>query len=55
MEEAERTGEDPDEKLRQVVERAVRQGIAWGGGDDSHGAETAVEGIVDEVKRRREE
>lgn len=50
MEEAERTGEDPDAKLREVVERAIRQGMAWGGG-----GQEAVEGLVEQVKRRREE
>jgi hypothetical protein len=50
MEEAERTGENPDEKLREVVERAIREGMAWGGNGNE-----AVEGIVEQVKRRREE
>lgn len=50
MEEAERTGENPDEKLREVVERAIRGGVALGGN-----GEEAVGGLVEQVKRRREE
>jgi len=31
MEESERDGTDPDERLREVVERAVREGFNFGG------------------------
>ena len=30
MQEAEEKGEEPDERLREVVERAVREGLVWG-------------------------
>lgn len=50
MEEAERTGESPDEKLREVLERAIRGGMALGGTEAE-----AVDGLVDQVKRRRQE
>ena len=59
MEEAEATGEDPEDKLREVVERAVREGIVWGGaapaleeGQDAQDGEGARE--ESEAKRRRE-
>ncbi len=32
MEQAERDGVNPDERLRQVVEQAVREGFNFGGG-----------------------
>jgi hypothetical protein len=31
MEESERDGTDPDDRLREVVERAVREGFNFGG------------------------
>ena len=31
MEESQRSGTDPDERLREVVERAVRDGFSFGG------------------------
>lgn len=31
MEESQRDGTDPDERLREVVERAVRDGFSFGG------------------------
>ena len=33
MEEAQRTGEDPEGRLREVVEEAVRRGFSLGGAD----------------------
>lgn len=62
MEEAERDGTDPDERLREVVERAVRQGFSFGGqlGDAAGsgsalgtGQTSEVDGQVD-TKRTRE-
>lgn len=58
MREAEQTGENPDEKLREVVERAVREGMAWGGENGADGAadgQGTVDGLIEEVKRRRED
>ena len=45
MEESERDGVEPDERLREVVERAVRDGFSYGGrigdaGVDVDGEET---------------
>ena len=59
MEESERDGTDPDERLREVVERAVRQGFSFGGqlGDaagTASGQTAEVDGQVD-TKRTREE
>ncbi|WVQ98695.1 hypothetical protein IAU59_005826 [Kwoniella sp. CBS 9459] len=58
MEECARTGEDPDERLREVVERAVGAGLAFGRGaaevgENGEGGGGAVLG--DESKRAREE
>lgn len=56
MRQAEETGENPDEKLREVVERAVREGMAWGGsGDGPDAGQGTVDGLIEEVKRRRED
>jgi hypothetical protein len=51
MQEAEVTGENPDEKLREVVERAVRDGLSWTGSTEGE----VVEGLTEDIKRRREE
>jgi len=51
MQEAEVTGENPDEKLREVVERAVRDGLSWTGAGEGE----VVEGLTEDIKRRREE
>ncbi|OCF45446.1 ankyrin repeat-containing protein [Kwoniella heveanensis CBS 569] len=56
MEECARTGEDPDERLREVVERAVGAGLAFGRGavqQEEEGGEGVIEG--DDSKRAREE
>ena len=45
------TGENPDEKLREVVERAVRDGLSWTGAGEGE----VVEGLTEDIKRRREE
>lgn len=57
MEEAEREGTDPDEKLREVVERAVRQGFSFGGqlGDAAGAGEGEGGGEGEERKRTRDE
>jgi len=51
MQEAEATGENPDEKLREVVERAVRDGLTWTGSGEGE----IIEGLTEDIKRRREE
>jgi hypothetical protein len=59
MEQCERDGTDPDERLREVVERAVREGFNFGGqlgdaaGAGAGGAVETGEG-PEEVKRLRE-
>lgn len=61
MEEAERDGTNPDERLREVVERAVRQGFSFGGqlgdaagsGTGVGSGQTPADGQV-ETKRTRE-
>ncbi|WVF72126.1 hypothetical protein IAT40_006938 [Kwoniella sp. CBS 6097] len=55
MEECARTGEDPDERLRVVVERAVGAGLAFGrGAAEEQGGEGDVS-LGDDTKRAREE
>lgn len=58
MEESERDGTDPDERLREVVERAVRQGFSFGGQlGDAAGSGTGQGSEMDgqtETKRTRE-
>lgn len=57
MEEAERDGTDPDERLREVVERAVRQGFSFGGqlGDAAGAGQAAEMDGQAETKRTRED
>jgi hypothetical protein len=60
MEESERDGTNPDERLREVVERAVRDGYAFGGqvGDEVSGhvnGNGAGSPTEDERKRSRNE
>lgn len=57
MEESQRDGTDPDERLREVVERAVRDGFSFGGqvGDAVRVDEDVNwDGDGDERKRTRE-
>lgn len=56
MEQCERDGTDPDERLREVVERAVREGFNFGGqlGDAAAGG-AGGEVAEAEVKRSRED
>jgi hypothetical protein len=52
MEESERDGTDPDDRLREVVERAVREGFNFGGQlGDAVAGET---GEDEERKRARD-
>ena len=51
MEESERDGVDPDERLREVVERAVRDGFSYGGRIGEGDAVVDVDG--EEAKRTR--
>lgn len=55
MAEAERTGEDPDERLREVVQQAVRDGFTFGGGlgGQNGGTEQDGDGSIDGEKRAR--
>lgn len=52
MEECARDGVEPDERLREVVERAVRDGLAFGREAGEDEAPAAAEG--DQQKRARE-
>jgi len=54
MEESERDGTDPDERLREVVERAVREGFNFGGALGGV-AEIAESIEVDEGRKRTRE
>lgn len=56
MEAAERDGTDPDERLREVVERAVRQGFSFGGqlGDAAGTGQVPPAGEEEDRKRTRE-
>lgn len=47
MEESERDGTDPDERLREVVERAVREGFNFGG---VLGGVAGVAGVAESIE-----
>lgn len=51
MLEAEQSGENPDEKLREVVERAVREGFDFGG-RLGESAGSTQEGADEEERKR---
>lgn len=61
MEQCERDGTDPDERLREVVERAVREGFNFGGqlgdaaGGGGGGEGEEDEGMSNDTKRPRED
>lgn len=55
MEESERDGTDPDERLREVVERAVREGFNFGGALGGVAAVAESIEVEDGRKRTRED
>ena len=53
MEESERDGTDPDERLREVVERAVSNGMSFGGQIGAAVRDSVITAMDEEKKRTR--